>query len=111
MGKFKDIKDMIIEPHTFGGTKACEVLADLMNQNIISSREKHRTLSFINKASRMYNGACQIVDKNTRYSVIHLISKDLSNKISVMSYPYKYISYLKNVIAHYHRRALERVNH
>lgn len=101
-------KDICVEPHTFGGTKACEVLADMMNQNIVSAYEKHRTLAFINKASRMFHGAREISDNNTRNSVIELINRDITDKIDVMNYPPKYISYLKNVMAHYYRRALER---
>lgn len=102
-------KDMVIEPHTFGGTKACEVLADLMNQNIVSAYEKHRTLAFINKGIRMYHGASYIPDQDTRNNVINLIKVDINSKISLMPYPIKYISYLKNVMAHYYRKALERV--
>jgi hypothetical protein len=102
-------KDICIEPHTFGGTKACEVLADMMNQDIVPAYEKHRTLAFINKASRMFNGATEISDKNTRNSVIELVNRDIMDKIKSMTYPPKYISYLRNVMTHYYRKALERV--
>ena len=101
-------KDMYVEPHTFGNTKACEILADMMNNNIVSAYEKHRTLAFINKASRMYNGAFQIPDKNIRNSIFELINKDVMNKINMMSYSPKYISYLKNVMIYYYRKFLEK---
>ena len=102
-------KDIYVEPHTFGGTKACEVLADMMNQNLIPVYEKHRVLAFINMATCQFKGVSTLSDRRVKNPVLSLVRDNILSKIDLMPYPPKFLSYLKNVIAHHYRKALERV--
>ena len=100
-------RDMKLDLGTFGGTKACHVLAEMMNQNIIPIREKHRVLSFINDATLKFNGVATITIESIRCQAMCLMKDYYLNRIVAMPYPDKFKSFLRNVINHHSRRALK----
>jgi hypothetical protein len=102
-------KDMVLDSGTFGGTRACHVLVDMMNNNVISVFEKHRVLSFIQNAIHHFNNVATIEDLGVRNYTMSLIKRDFLNRINDMPYPPKFNSFLRNVVCHHSRRALEGV--
>src|SRR6266496_3892610 len=93
-------RDVYVDPHTFGGSRACEVLADMMNQNVINTFEKHKILSFINSVINQFNGVAYIPYVGIRIKAMNLIRDEILSRTDKMSYPIKFISFLKNVINH-----------
>lgn len=53
-------KNLHIDLHTFGNTKACEILAEMMNQGVVSVYNRNKTLSFLNKVSSVFHSIIQI---------------------------------------------------
>ncbi len=102
-------KDVILDPHTFGGTKACEVLVDMMNHHVISIFEKHKVLSFMNRIIYQFHEISFIPSKGVREHVMFIIRDENINRINQMPYPIKFRSYMKNVVYHHSRRILESV--
>ena len=100
---------MVLGPGTFGETKACHILVDMMNNNVISVFEKHRVLSFITDAIFKFNGIATIEESSVREHAMALMKEHYFSSIARMSYPDKFRSFLKNVINHHSRRALEGV--
>lgn len=100
-------REVFVAPHTFGGSKACEILADMMNQNVINTCEKHRVLSFINSVINQFNAVAYIPYQGVRMKAMTLIRDEIFLKVDKMSYPAKFINFLKNVISHHYRRALK----
>lgn len=102
-------KDINISINTFGGTDACHILAEMMNNNVIPVYEKHRVLSFIHKSIHIYKKSSQISDYPTKCYVLKLIKNDLINQVKTMPYNEKFLCYLNNVIMYYYRKFLEKV--
>jgi hypothetical protein len=100
-------RDVVVDPGTFGGTRACHVLADLMNQNMISVFEKHRVLSFLNDATIQFKWIATIEFKPVMERNMDLMLHDLTGRIEHMDYPPKFKSYMRNVIRHMYRKNLE----
>ena len=100
-------KNIILDPGTFGGTKACHVLVEMMNQDVIPVFEKHRVLSFINKAIYAFNSVSSITDSGIRYKAMVMMKDHYLNRVDQMNYPIKFLQFLKNVLSHHSRRALE----
>jgi|SRR5579885_3644428 len=100
-------KDMVVDPGTFGGTRACHVLADLMNQNVIPVFEKHRVLSFLNDATIQFKWISTISFQPVRERSMQLMLEDLQTRIGEMDYPTKFKSYMRNVVRHMYRKNLE----
>ena len=100
-------KDIRVEPHTFGGTKACEVLADMLNNNVIPIYEKHRVLSFINSFTCYAKNAGTIQHQGTRNKIMSLLLKEYLERVDAMPYPNKMKSFLRNVLHHHCRKNLE----
>jgi len=100
-------RDIVVDPGTFGGTKACHVLADLMNQNVISVFEKHRVLSFLNDATIQFKWLSTISFQPVRDRAMDLMLQDLQDRIERMDYPTKFKSYMRNVIRHMYRKNLD----
>lgn len=103
-------KSAHIDLGTFGGSKACMVLADMMNQNVISVYQRHRVLSFINTAVWNFKWIGTISEAGVRERSLVLMRDHLYDRIVKMTYPIKFKSYLKNVIAYYYRKNLEGVD-
>jgi hypothetical protein len=100
-------KDMKLDPGTFGGSPACHVLTDMMNNNLIPIVEKHRVLAFINKATYQFKWISTIQECNVKARVMLLEREDLYNRITKMSYPDKFLDFLQNVINHHYNRYLK----
>lgn len=100
-------RDMKLDLGTFGGTKACHILVDMMNKDVIPIREKHRVLAFINDATLKFNGVATIATESIRHQAMCLMKEFYIGRIESMPYPEKFKSYLRNVINHHSRRALK----
>ena len=100
-------KDMLLDPGTFGGSPACHVVVDMMNNNVIAVSEKHRVLSFIGNAIWNFKCLSIVEDRGVKERVLILMRDDLYGRINQMPYPEKFNSHLKNVINHHFRRYLK----
>lgn len=100
-------KDILVDPGTFGGSPACHIIADMMNQNVISVFEKHRVLSFINDAIYQFKWIGTIKDTGVKERAMVLMRDDLFARIDKMDYHPKFLSHLKNVITYHFRRFLK----
>src|SRR5271154_7148448 len=100
-------KDMQLDPGTFGGSPACHVLVDMMNNNFIAVSEKHRVLSFINNATYQFKWLATVKEYRVKERAMLLMRDDLYQRIKLMPYPEKFNSHLKNVITHHFRRYLK----
>lgn len=99
-------RNMKLDPGTFGGSPACHVLVDMMNNDVIPVQEKHRVLSFINSAIIHFQALSDIKSYGIRSYAMNLMRDDLFAKIDRMAYPEKFNSHLKNVLTHHLRRYL-----
>lgn len=104
-------KDIWVDPHTFGGTKACEVLADMLNQNVVPPYEKHRILSFLNDITQQFKYTAYIPLDSVRVRAMLLLKDDIFRRIDRMTYSPKIKSYLKNIASHHYRKNLEYWGH
>jgi hypothetical protein len=102
-------RDMQLDPGTFGGSPACHVLVDMMNNNIIPVFEKHRVLSFINRATNDFKWISLIPHVGVKNRAMAMMRDSFYERIDKMPYPEKFNSYLKNVITHHFRRYLREV--
>lgn len=100
-------KDIWVDPHTFGSSRACEILADMMNKDHISIYEKHRVLHFINEAIYQFHWVSSIKEKSVKERTVTLVRNDFFNRISNMIYSDKFKSYLRNVISHHYRKHID----
>lgn len=96
-----------LDPDTFGNSKACHVLVDLMNQNMINTPQKHRVLSFITSATSSFRNLRYIPDAGVRERIMTIMWGYYLTRIQEMLYPPKFISYLENVIFSIFRKNLE----
>ena len=99
-------RDMELDPGTFGGSPACHVLVDMLNKNVVPIRDKHKILSFINKATWHFKCLSVIEDQSVKTRAMTLVKADIFANVEKMPYPDKFKSYLKNVIYHHFRRYL-----
>lgn len=100
-------KDVVLDAGTFGGTPACHVLVDMMNNDLIPVMEKHRVLAFIGSAIWHFKSLSIVEDNGVRERVMVLLRNDIYSRIDQMPYPVKFNSHLKNVIAHHFRKYLK----
>jgi hypothetical protein len=100
-------KDLHLKPNTLGKTKSCQTLVGMMNENIISSRDKHKVLSFINEMVERYRVLSLIKNSKVKAYTFEVIRKNVSNLIELMPYDEKFVSYLKNVNVYYFRKYLK----
>src|SRR5574339_118432 len=91
-------KDMVLDPGTFGNSRACHILVDMMNQNMIPIFEKHRVLTTITSATHHFNSIGDIQDRGVRNQVMYMMRDRYWNLIEKMDYPPKFISFYRNVI-------------
>jgi hypothetical protein len=98
-------RDVWIDPTTFGTSKACKILAEMMNENVVSIYDKHKVLSFINHVIHKFQGTSYIpIDAypGVRTQVMLLVRDDFLARADKMPYPPKFITFLKNVICYQH---------
>lgn len=101
--------DIVIDPGTFGNSKACHCLVDMMNDNVISVYEKHRVLAFITNATHHFRGVSHIPHKGIREATNKMWLDLFLNRIDERSYPAKFTTFYKNVIYYLSRKYLEGV--
>lgn len=90
-------RDIELDLGTFGKSKACHALADMMNKNVIAVYEKHRVLSFISTAIHEYKAVATIKHSGVRTTIMYR-SRDLfAKRISEMPYPANFLSFMANV--------------
>ena len=102
-------KDMIVEKNTFGKSKACHILAQMMNDNVISIYEKHRVLSHIVKITNTFRNISPIPDKGTRERTFEMWRDFTLSKIDELdelAYPAKFKTFYKNVVFYLYRKYL-----
>jgi hypothetical protein len=100
-------KDMNIDAGTFGGSPACHILVDMMNNNVIPVAEKHRVLSFINDAIYQFKWLSTVQEYSVKERSMILMRDHLLSRVNQMPYTEKFNSHLKNVITHHFRRYLK----
>lgn len=103
-------RDIWVDPTTFGSSKACRVLAEMMNENMISTYEKHKVLSFINHVVHKFQGTSYIpVDAypDVRDQVMLMVRDDFLARADKMPYPSKFVAFLKNVICYQHNTIIK----
>jgi len=99
-------KDIYVDPGTFGGSRACHVLADMLNNNVIPIYEKHRVLAFLNRVNIVFINLSDIPDRKIRIQSFEMWKKELLNQVSLFNYPTKIKSYMSNVLLHSYRKNL-----
>lgn len=99
-------KDIYIDPGTFGGSRACHVLADMLNNNVIPIYEKHRVLAFLNKSNIVFKNLTTIPDRQIRIQSFEMWKRTLLNQVAQFNYPIKIKSYISNVLFHSYRKNL-----
>jgi hypothetical protein len=100
-------KDIWVDPYTFGGSPACKVLAEMLNENLVSIKEKHKILSFINDVIMQFRSISEIENNSCRVRLMILVRDHFFNKIEGMPYPKIVNSHLKTVVVHHFRRILK----
>lgn len=99
-------KDIILDPGTFGNSKACHVLVDMMNNNEISVYEKHRVLSLINTMVHTFTSVSYIPHENVREKTNRMWLDIYLAKIEQCYYPTKFKTFYKNVAYYLSRKYL-----
>jgi hypothetical protein len=103
-------RDMVLDPGTFGNSKACHVLVDMMNQGMIPVREKHKVLSFINDVNISAKYLMEIRHEGVRNQAISLAQRHYVAAVDRRElYPEKFKSHLKNVVNSIFRKSEEKV--
>ena len=91
-------KDIVVDKGTFGSTKACHVLADMMNQNMIEIYEKHKVLSLINDATVCFKNLAMVPHPGIRQRVMMTSRELYYQNIDRRPYPQIFKDHFKNVI-------------
>jgi hypothetical protein len=91
-------RDMVLDPGTFGGSKVCHVIVDMMNHGVISIREKHKVLSLINDVNIGAKYLSEVSHPGVRNHAMRLTQEHYIAVIDKKDYPDKFKSHLKNVI-------------
>jgi hypothetical protein len=99
--------DCILNPGTFGGTKACHHLVDMMNANVVPPFEKRRILSLIASATYNFKWLSIIPEFGVKYRTMTLMRDDIYARIEKWTYDEKVKSLTRNVINHHYRRYVE----
>jgi len=96
-----------LRPDTFGNSKACFVLIDMMNQGIIDIRSQHKVLSFINNACIKSKAVATITNTNIRGTTLDLVKQQYLKLVDNMPFELKFNTHLKNVVHYIFNRAWE----
>lgn len=96
-----------LKPDTFGNSKACFVLVDMMNQGMIDIVAQHKILSLINNLCIKAKAVATINHTNIRATTLDLVKQQHLKLIDLMPYEMKFKSHLKNVVHYIFNRAWE----
>lgn len=102
-------KDIVVDLGTFGNSKACHVLVDMLNNNAIPIYEKHRVLSHINIAIEHFINVSQIPVKSIREATMKMWLDLFLARVDKFYYPAKFKTFYKNVLCYLHKKYLEGV--
>lgn len=97
---------MYIKPDTFGKSKVCVVLADMINSEEFTDHQKHKILSFIGHFINIFKQLSKVKDRATKQYVLNVVKSDFVNKAKMMPYDKKFCTHLQNVIVLYYRKYL-----
>lgn len=97
-----------LNPGTFGGSKACHVLIEMMNQNVITTFHKHKVLNLITSANITFKNLRYIPDVGVREQVMTVVRDNYYRRIKQMPYPARFCSFLENVIFYIFKKNLEK---
>lgn len=104
-------KDIKLERGTFGSSKACHTLVDMMNDGKINFYEKHRVLSFIDRSTVFANSIAKIPEIGVRRHMLISARDEFLARVDIEpmnKYPEEFKSFLRNVVNYIFNRALER---
>lgn len=102
-------RDMVLDPGTFGGSRACHVIVDMMNKGMIPVRDKHKVLSLINDINICAKHLSEIRHVGVRSQMMKLAQDHYIQAVNTReSYPEKFKSHLKNVVNSIFRKSEER---
>lgn len=96
-----------LKPDTFGNSKACFVVVEMMNEGIIDLRAQHKVLSFINNICIQSKAVATITNLNIRATTLNLVKRQYLKSIDLMPYDLKFNTHLKNVVHYVFNRAWE----
>lgn len=95
--------DLWVDPGTFGGTKACHILADMMNKDL-NTYQKRKILSFFDDVNMQFKWISTIEYKPVRDRTMVLMLRELESKVEVLNYPTKFKSFAKNIVKYIYRK-------
>jgi len=105
-------KDIKIDPGTFGGSRACHILVEMMNENLIPIYEKHRVLAFINSINIEFKAIETIqsppVHAGIKESLLNRSKNHYLDRVKEMDYPEVFKTLLNNVIHYRFKKSFER---
>jgi hypothetical protein len=84
----------------FGPTEVCRTLANMINDNVISSKEARKVLALSNKMTFTFRQLANIPNNNVRNLMFDLFREWTIKKVNKWELPDLFSSYFKNVI-HY----------
>lgn len=99
----------MLDPTTFGKSKACLVLVDLINQKLISQRKERKLLCLINRAALEFKLISNIPDSRAPSKIMDLVRCDFLNKIDRLGLPLKMSTFTKNVITYHADKNLKKI--
>lgn len=105
MAKVSPNKNVFVKADCFGNSKACLAVAEMMNKNVITIPQKHKTLRFIHQMTVWYKGLIR-VNPGVREHFANLLRRDIDLRIDKMLYDKNFLSHLKNVNAFYCRKTI-----
>lgn len=104
-------REMLLSPGTFGNSPACHILIDMMNKDLIPTKEKHRVLALITAIIYEFKAIATIKSSDKQHDVreaVMLRSRDYySSQVEKMEYPLVFRTHLMNVIHHKCRKFLK----
>lgn len=93
-------RDLFLDKNTFGSSKACHILVDLMNQNEIQTYQKHKVLSFLHQLRCDIKQTNLLKNQIFKRKILNLLLNESLQKIDNMNFSVKFTTFLKNV-THY----------
>lgn len=98
---------MNLKLDTFGKSKACANLAQIINESQVSIFEKRKILAFINRANTIFKQISYIKDPKVKKHILRLVRDDLLNTAKISKHiglNNKIHTHINNVVIYYYRR-------
>lgn len=102
-------RDMKLSPGTFGGSPACHILVDMLNNNAVKVYDKHRILSFISTLTLECIAIATIKDAGYREKIMFRSRDFYLERINkeMTAYPVFVVNLIKNVTEYLCRKYLK----